>query len=190
MVVFDISMSLDGYVTAPGQTRAEPLGRGGERLHAWLGSAEGRHLLAEAAADLGAVICGRRCYDDSLPWWGSNGPAGVPTIVVTHRPAEAHGVYRFATGIADALAQARALAGSRTVTVMGGAEVGRQFLAAGLVDELSLHVVPIVLGGGTRMFGTGELALAPTAVVGSPDAVHLRFKISSSSVTSASEATT
>ena len=177
-VVFDISVSLDGYVTAAGQTPDAPLGTGGERLHAWVDSPEGRRQLAKSA-DLGAVICGRRTYDDAVPWWKSDGPTGelqIPVVVVTHRPADSHGVYHFAPDIPAALAQARKLAGAKTVTVMGGASVGRQFLAAGLVDELSLHIVPIVLAGGSRLFET-EIPLTPVEAITTPEAIHTRFKV-------------
>jgi dihydrofolate reductase len=187
-VVFDISMSLDGYVTAAGQTAEEPLGTGGERLHSWLSSPEGQRLLEKEGARLGVVICGRKTYDDSLPWWQADGPTGslrLPVIVVTHRPAGPHGVYRFATDVHDALAQAREIAGDRTVTVMGGASIGRQFLAAGLVDEVSLHVAPVVLGGGTRLFDE-PLELRPTEVVNSAEALHLRFSAVSAGLTSRS----
>ncbi len=184
-VVFDISMSLDGYVTGDGQTAEEPMGRGGERLHTWMSSPEGQWLLEKEGGRLGAVICGRKTYDDSLPWWqadGPTGPLGVPVFVVTHRPDEPFGVYRFVTDIEDALAQAREIAGDRTVTVMGGASIGRQFLAAGLVDEVSLHVAPVVLGGGTRLFDE-PLELAPTEVVDSAEALHLRFSVVSAGTT-------
>jgi len=185
-VVFDISMSLDGYVTADGQTAEEPMGPGGDRLHTWMSSPEGQRLLEKEGGRLGAVICGRKTYDDSLPWWqagGPTGPLGVPVIVVTHRPAEPYGVYRFATDVRDALARARELAEDRTVTVMGGASIGRQFLSAGLVDEVSLHVAPVVLGGGTRLFDE-PLELRPTEVVDSAEALHLRFSVVSTGLAS------
>lgn len=178
-VVFDISMSLDGYVTAAGQTASSPLSVGGERLHAWVGSAEGRRQLAKGAEELGAVICGRRTYDDSLPGWESDGPTGalrIPVVVVTNHPPASHGVYHFASGVESALSRARSLAGDKTVTVMGGASVGRQFLAAGLVSELSLHIVPIVLGGGTRLF-EAEVPLVPKEVTSSPEAIHALFEV-------------
>ena len=178
-VVFDISMSLDGYVTADGQTPEEPMGKGGERLHTWISSPEGQWLLEKEGARLGAVICGRTTYDGSLPWWQANGPTGelrVPVVVVTHHPDEPYGVYRFATDVRAALAQARERAGDRTITVMGGASIGRQFLAAGLVDEVSLHVAPVVLGGGTRLFDA-PLELRPTEVVDSAEALHLRYSV-------------
>jgi dihydrofolate reductase len=139
-VTFDISMSLDGFITANGSTAEEPMGKGGERLHEWAFGAdeESRRLLEEAVGSIGAVIVGRRTYDQSLPWWGADGPTGdarLPVFVVTNdEPDESPegGVYSFVTGgIEEALARARAAAGERGVTVMGGADVGRQYLSAG-----------------------------------------------------------
>jgi dihydrofolate reductase len=185
-VTFDISMSVDGYVTAANQTRDEPLGRGGERLHEWLGDPDGHAELERAAAALGAVICGRRTYDDSLPWWGADGPTGElrrPVIVLTHRAPDAppaNGVYRFATGGAeDALAQARQAAGGNSVTVMGGPDTGGQFLRAGLIDTLSLHVVPVLFGGGTRLSQAlpEHIELEPLEQRSGPRASHLRYRV-------------
>ena len=139
-VIFDISMSLDGFMTAAGQTAEEPMGRGGERLTEWaFGSDErDREILTTGVAGLGSVICGRRTYDTSLPWWGSDGPTGparVPVFVLSHgEPEEVPegGVYTFVDGIEPALDAAREAAGDRYVTVMGGAETGQQFLRADL----------------------------------------------------------
>jgi dihydrofolate reductase len=188
-VYFDISMSLDGYVTASGQTREEPMGPGGDRLVAWaFGEDErDRQILADGVGATGAVIAGRRTYDTSLPWWGADGPTGdarVPVFVVTHAPptdAPAAGVYTFVTdGIEAALAQAATAAGDKHVTVMGGADTGRQYLRAGLIDELSLHLVPVLLGGGTRMFeriAEQHIQLERVAVTDTPAATHLRLRV-------------
>jgi dihydrofolate reductase len=121
----------------------------------------------------------------SLPWWGADGPTGdarLPVFVVTHdEPDESPqgGVYSFVTsGIEEALARARAAAGERGITVMGGADVGRQYLSAGLIDEVSIHLVPVVLGGGLPMFeGLARLDLEPTGVVNAPTATHLRYRV-------------
>jgi dihydrofolate reductase len=159
--VFDISMSLDGFITASNQTPQEPMGDGGEHLHDWVSGTDetNRRFFEQATAGLGAVICGRRTYDTSLPWWGADGPSGLarrPVFVVTHDvPAEnpQGGVYRYVTaGIGSALEQAQAAAGDKDVCVMGGADLGRQYIAAGLVDEMSIHLVPVLFGAGTRMF--------------------------------------
>lgn len=188
-VVLDISISLDGYAAAAGRSEDEPLGVGGERLHEWaLGTDEGgREVLRQAVDGLGAVIAGRRTYDSSVRWWGADGPSGParrPTFVVTHTvPAESPtgGVYRFVTsGLRDAMDQARAAAGDRVVTVMGGADLCRQFLAAGLVDEISLHIVPVLFGSGMRLFdGVPErhVQLETLQVINTPGAVHTRFRV-------------
>jgi dihydrofolate reductase len=188
-IVFDISMSLDGFVTAANQTPEQPAGEGGERLHDWAfgGDEINRRYFERAGERLGAVICGRRTYDTSLPWWGADGPSGLarrPVFVVTHQaPADDSpgAVYSFVTGgIADALDQARAAAGDRDVTIMGGADLGRQYIAAGLVDEISIHLGPVLFGAGTRMFEElhkGHQWLEPVDVLSTPTATHLRYRV-------------
>jgi len=188
-VIFDISMSLDGFVTASNVRPEEPLGDGGRRLHEWaFGEDErNRELLEEAVNFVGAVIAGRRTYDLSVASWGADGPAGparVPVFVVTYiKPEDVPegGVYAFVTdGIESALAQAKAAAGEKDVAVMGGAEVGQRYLSAGLVDEISIHLVPVLLGGGTRMFehlGSGHIRLETAEVIETPEATYLRFRV-------------
>ena len=183
-VVFDTSMSLDGYMTAAGRTADEPLGPGGQQLVAWTADTD---YLERNIDRLGAVIAGRVTYDTSLPWWGANGPSGParrPVFVVTHQEPERSpegGVYRFVTdGIESALRHAKEAAGDSIVTVMGGADLGRQYLAAGLVDEISIHLAPVLLGSGTEMFqplDLGHLPLELVEAVDSPLAVHLRYRI-------------
>ena len=184
-VVFDTSMSLDGFTTGPNPRPEEPNGDGGMRLVNWAleGGPDDRRLLEEAVAGLGAAIAGRRTYDLSVPWWGPDGPTGaarVPVFVVTHEPpAESPegGVYTFVTeGIEATLEQARD-AGDGDVCVMGGASLGRQYLEAGLVDELSIHLVPVLLGDGTRMFDAQRLTLEPVSVVETPAAIHVRYRV-------------
>jgi dihydrofolate reductase len=165
------------------------LGDGGQRLHEWaFGEDErNRELLEEAVNFVGAVIAGRRTYDLSIPWWGVDGPAGparVPVFVVTHaEPKEVPegGVYTFVTdGIERALEEAKTAAGDKDVAVMGGAEIGQQFIRAGLIDEISIHLVPVLFGGGTRMFehlGGEHLRLATAGVIETSEATHLRFRI-------------
>jgi dihydrofolate reductase len=189
-VTFDMSMSVDGFIEAAHPTPDEPLGAGGERLHEWaFGEDErDRSVLAEGGKGVGAVIAGRRTYDASVAFWGADGPTGparLPVFVVTHEPpadSPQDGVYRFATdGIEAALNDAREAAGDQDVTVMGGPDLGAQFLAAGLVDELSIHLVPILFGGGKRLFdglpGVQHLRLEPLATIQTPNATHLRFRI-------------
>jgi dihydrofolate reductase len=188
-LTYDISMSLDGYVRAADPTPEEPLGIGGEAMHEWAmgGDVEGRELLVEAVNANGAVICGRTTYDDSIRWWGADGPTGdarVPVFVVTHDPpsdAPANGVYTFVVdGIEPALERAKAAAGDKHVTVMGGASTGQQFLRAGLIDELSIHLVPILLGDGTRMFehlGDEPILLERGGLTDTAAATHLRLRV-------------
>lgn len=187
VVVLDISVSLDGYVRAADPTPDQPLGHGGDRLHSWISAdEESRQVLERGVADLGATICGRTTYDDSIRWWGADGPSGParrPLFVVTHeapRESPANGVYTFVTGgIEAALDQARLAAGVGVVAVMGGANVAQQYLQAGLIDEISLHLAPVLLGRGTRLFGDlRELTeLEPIEILPGAGAVHLRYRI-------------
>lgn len=186
-VSFDISMSLDGYVRAPNATPQEPLGKGGEALHDWglRDDAAGRELLDRAIGGMGALICGRNTYDHSLPYWDANGPTGparVPLFVVTHAaPSEVYpdSVFTFVeTGVEDALAQAKAAAGDKNVGIMAP-NVATQLLRAGLVDEVAVHIVPVLFGGGLRLVETlpeyVELELAEqTETAG---ATHLRYRV-------------
>jgi dihydrofolate reductase len=187
-VIFDISMSLDGFVTASNVRPEEPMGDGGQRLHEWaFGEDErNRELLAEAVDAVGAVIAGRRTYDISVPWWGADGPTGparVPMFVVSNSEPEEvpeGGVYTFVDGIERALEQAKAAAGDQDVAVMGGADIGQQYIRAGLVDEISIHFVPVLFGGGTRMFehlGSEHNQLETAGVIETPAATHLRFRV-------------
>jgi dihydrofolate reductase len=188
-VIFDMSMSLDGFVTASNVRPEEPMGDGGQRLHEWaFGDDErNRELLAEAVNSIGTVIAGRRTYDLSVPWWGADGPAGparVPVFVVTHAEPEEvpeGGVYTFVTdGIESALEEAKAAAGDKDVAVMGGAEIGQQYIGARLIDEISIHLVPVLLGGGTRMFehlGGKHIQLETAGVIETPAATHLQFRV-------------
>jgi dihydrofolate reductase len=189
-VIFDISMSLDGFITASNQTPEEPLGDGGERLHEWAFSAaddRSREVLTRAVETAGAVIAGRRTYDTSLPGWGADGPTGaarLPLFVVTHSQPQdvpAGGVYRFVTdGIHSALQQAKAAAGDKNVVVMGGADIGQQFLRAGLLDEIQIHLVPVLFGSGTRMFeqlDNGHVHLEVAELIGASEATHLRYRL-------------
>ena len=187
-VIFDISMSLDGFVTASNVRPEEPMGDGGQRLHEWaFGEDErNRELLTESMNFVGAIVAGRRTYDISVGWWGADGPAGparVPVFVVTHaEPEEAPegGVYTFVTGgIESALEEAKAAAGDKYVAVMG-AEIGQQFIRTGLVDEISIHLVPVLFGSGTRLFehlGKEHIQLETTGVIETPEATHLRFRV-------------
>lgn len=186
-VIIDISMSLDGFITAANRTAEEPTGTGGHQLVEWAfgNDEQNRRYLETAGKDLGAVIAGRETYDTSVPWWGADGPVQrTPVFVVTHEePAESpeNGVYTFVTGgIHAALEQARAAAGDKVVAVMGGANVIQQYLAAGLVDEVSLHIAPVLFGEGTRLFDqfpNGHIQLEPLEVISTPSANHVRYRV-------------
>ena len=188
-VIFVISMSLDGFITAANVSAEEPLGKGGERLHEWAMSPaddRNREILAQGISGAGAVIAGRRTYDDSMPWWGADGPSGparLPVFVVSHRAPEdtpTGGVYTFVDGIEAALAQAKAVAGGKNVSVMGGADIAQQFLRAGLIDEIQIHLVPVLFGGGMRLFerlGSEHIQLETLEVIETAAAIHLRFRV-------------
>ena len=185
MVEVDISMSVDGFVTGPNVDEHPGLGDGGEVLHDWFWKDPDRQRLLDDAlfATAGAVVTSRKVYD-LTGGWGEDGLYGMPVFVLTHR---AHEVVRkgkttftFVTdGIESAIAQARAAAGDKKVHIMGGATVVQQALAAGVVDSLHLHVAPVVLGAGTRLFDnlSGPIALERTEVVESERATHVRFRI-------------
>jgi dihydrofolate reductase len=185
--MYDISMSLDGYVRAANPTADQPLGEGGEALHEWaMNDGAGRDVLDRNIAGIGAMICGRVTYDDSIRWWQADGPSGaarLPLFVVTHsEPADvpAGGVYTFVTtGIEDALAQALAAAGGKTVAIMGGPTVATQFLRAGLVDEVGIHLVPVLFGAGTQLTDAlpEHIQLELADQESTPSATHLRYRI-------------
>ena len=188
-VVFDISMSLDGFVTAANARPEDPLGEGGDRLHEWAFSSSdprNREFLENAIAGAGAVIAGRNTYDDSMPGWGTDGPTGparLPVFVVSHGVPDdvpEGGVYSFVDGIEAARTRAQAAAGDKVVTVMGGADIAQQYIKAGLVDEISIHLIPVLFGGGMRLFenlGSEHIHLEPTSVIKTADAIHLRFRV-------------
>ena len=166
-VLAGITTSVDGYVAGPDDRAGQGLGVGGERLHYWVfggpwsyedgphGEATGEDAawLAEAMGRLGAVVGGRWTYEASGHWGGKN-PWELPFFIVTHRPEEqpAGDAFVFVDGVAEAVEQARGAAGDKDVHVMGGADVIRQALELGLVDELTIIVAPVVLGGGKRLF--------------------------------------
>jgi dihydrofolate reductase len=193
--VVDISMSVDGYVTGPGVDAEHGLGTGGAALHDWaFSSDEGELEVTRIALERsGAVVMGRRTFDivDGPEGWndevgyGAVGPQAdaPPNVVVTssvpekvRQPAK----FTFVTGgIAAAVARARELAGSKDVVIMGGAAVCRGALAAGLVDELRLHVAPILLGDGTALFDAGvpPVALQQIEAIRTPNATHLAYRV-------------
>ena len=193
-VVSGITTSLDGYVTGPDDGPGKGLGEGGERLHWWVfggpwtyeSGARGepvgvdKQVLDEAFARIGAVVGGRNTYEAAGAWGGQN-PFGVPFFIVTHRPqdAPAGAGFTFVDGLDEAVAQAREAAGDRDVSVMGGADVIRQALAAGHVEELAISIAPVVLGAGKRLFEgfDGSLRLEHLRVLQSPLATHISYRV-------------
>jgi len=166
-LALDISISLDGYATGANPSDDAPMGIGGERLHAWaLGDDPvGSAILDESNGRVGATIAGHRTYDRSVADWGANGPGGddrTPTFIVSHTvPSDvpAGGVYTFRPDPEAGVAAAREAAGDRPIDVFSPS-IGRHLLRAGLVDELRLHVNPIVLGGGILLLeDAGPLTL-------------------------------
>ena len=189
-VIFDISMSLDGFITGA-NPRAEAgwggLGDGGERLHDWgFNSADPRnHEIMEKYATIGANIFGRTGYDHSILNWGADGPSGaarVPTVIVSHsvpQDVPDGGVYTFVDGVEAAFETAKKLAGDKNILIMG-ADVPQQFLKRGLIDEVSIHLAPVVFGSGTRLFeglGSEHIPLEIIEVIQTAEAIHLRFRV-------------
>jgi dihydrofolate reductase len=189
-VIIDITMSLDGYVTAPGADAEHGLGVDGEALHTWAFAKGGpdEEVLNAATDQTGAVVMGRTTFDVVDQVWtaemgyGAGNAAQPPCFVVTHSPPESiRLVDRFTIvtdGLDSAIEKARAAAGDKDVVIMGGGDLGGQALVAGVVDVLSLHIAPLVLGGGTPLFADGsrvELELVDSIVT--PNAAHLAYAV-------------
>jgi dihydrofolate reductase len=204
-----ISVSLDGYVAGPNQTQEEPLGEGGEGLHEWMfglrawrephGEDSGEEsasndVLVEGNSNVGAEIMGRGKFgpaargpwgdDPWQGWWGDDPPFHKPVFVVTHQPRQplvlSDTTFTFVTdGIESALAQAREVSGDKDVFIGGGAAIINQYLAAGLLDELEVHVVPVLLGGGERLFeGVGpDVKLEQVRAVEGAGVTHLKYRV-------------
>ena len=195
-VTCQISVSLDGFAAGPDQSLEDPLGRGGERLHAWAFAPDRDPVDARVAASLldgvGAYVMGRKMFgggpgpwDEAWRgWWGEDPPYHAPVFVLTHHARapltmERGTTFHFVTdGLESALARARATAGGQDVAIAGGASTVRQCLVAGHLDELYLHIVPILLGAGERLLdGAGDPVLEPGEVLASPAATHIRYRV-------------
>lgn len=166
-VMAGITTSVDGFITGPDDGPGCGLGVGGEALHHWVfggpwsyanppeggPTGDGADWLNDAMAQVGAVVAGRWTYE-AAEHWGDANPFGMPFFIVTHRPEEQPDGddFRFVGDLGEAIERAKAAAGDKHVHLMGGADVIRQGLAGGLVDELSIIIAPIVLGGGKRLF--------------------------------------
>lgn len=209
-VFVDISVSLDGFIAGPHPDRENPLGAGGEQLHDWgletrawrephglEGGEEGpdSDVTAEAFERSGAVVMGRRMFSGGAGpweadpvaggWWGDEPPFHTPVFVLTHHPRDPlvkeGTTFTFVTeGPETALAQAREAAGDKDISIAGGAMAIQQYLRAGAIDELQIHVTPVLLGGGTRLFDEldgGSLALERIRVIDSPAVTHLAYRV-------------
>ena len=198
---------MDGFAAGPNQSLDNPVGEGGLRLHGWVfdtaswreqqGLEGGRpgvdsDVIEALVRNVGAYIMGRNMFapgrgawDESWKgWWGEEPPYRVPVFVLTHHPREpvvmkGGTTFQFVTdGIVSALDQARQAAGGKDVAIAGGARTIRQYLAAGLLDELFLHLVPVILGTGERLLeDVGDPDLEPVEVVASPAVTHIRYRI-------------
>ena len=193
-VLMEITMSLDGYITGPEVSAEEPMGHDGERLYEWMFAGKSATDIEAFQTTLfggvGAVIMGRWMVDLGIGPWGEEPPYHAPCFVLTHRPAETivkkgGTSYVFVTeGIEAAMARAREAAGEQDVMVEGGADIDRQFLNAGLIDEIRLHLAPIFLGGGTPLFAgvRPDLRLVPSEATNSPLATHLTYRVDAPAV--------
>jgi dihydrofolate reductase len=196
-VIASITQSLDGYIVGPDDGPELGLGRGGERLHYWVMggpwtydddgrdtdgmTGADREYFDSLVAELGASIVGRGMYDAAGAWGGTN-PFPGTLIVLTHRvedqPDESAG-FRFVAGFDEALAQAQEAAGDDAVSLGGGADLIRQGLAAGVVDELAISTAPVLLGGGKRLFDgfTHDVDLEILDVRPAAYATHVRYAV-------------
>ncbi|HEY0391399.1 MAG TPA: dihydrofolate reductase family protein [Solirubrobacterales bacterium] len=208
---FQISVSVDGFIAGPNPSQDDPLGEGGEQLHEWAlklaawREPHGREggevnasteVMEEALSNVGATVMGRGMFgggpgpwgeDPWDGWWGEEPPFHAPVFVLTHHerePLEKQGgtTFTFVTdGIESALEQAKAAAGGKDVSLGGGADVAQQYLAAGLIDDLELNVVPVLLGGGRRLFDNLDgvnLALEQVRAIEAPGVTHIKYSVS------------
>jgi dihydrofolate reductase len=183
-VIFDITMSLDGFITDPNEDVEDP-----GRLHDWMFDRRtdpDRAIVDHTYERTGAVVIGKRMFDLGFEPWGDPPPFRMPVFVLTHEereplPMQGGTTYTFVTGgIETALDAARAAAGERDVGIWGGANVIQQYLSAGLVDEGQVHLVPVLLGEGIRLFenlGSDRIELERTETIETPAATHLRFDV-------------
>jgi dihydrofolate reductase len=206
-VTCQISISLDGFVAGRNQSLQNPIGEGGLRLHEWVfetaswraqqgldggEQSADSEVAAEVVQNVGAYIMGRKMFGGGegpwdekwTGWWGDDPPYHVPVFVLTHHrrsPLSMKGgtTFTFVTeGIDSALEQARLAAGNKNVTIAGGAHTVQQFLAAGKLDELYLHIVPVVLGAGERLLeNVGNPTFEPVKVIASPRVTHVKYRV-------------
>jgi dihydrofolate reductase len=206
----NITMSLDGYVAGPNQSGTHPLGEGGEQLHEWAlatrtfhamhgteGGAMGPDddIVAGMFRNIGATIMGRHMFGGGdgpwgenpwTGWWGENPPFHMPVFVLTHHarePLEMEGGTTFhfvIEGIQAALERARDAAQGKDLLLSGGANIAQQYLKAGVIDELDLHIVPVLLGGGARLFDNTDgrqAAYECIRIINSPSVSHYKYRL-------------
>jgi len=193
-VIAGITTSVDGYIAGPGDGPGKGLGEGGERLHYWVfgepwtyesgpkgePTGEDAEWLNEAVKRVGAVVGGRATYE-AAGHWGDENPWGLPFFIVTHRPEEQPegDAFTFVSGVDEAIERAKEAAGDKDVNVMGGADIIRQALDAGLVDELTIIVAPVILGGGKHLFDgfTKDVELEHSGVRQSSFATFIDYRV-------------
>ncbi|HEX5762676.1 MAG TPA: dihydrofolate reductase family protein [Solirubrobacterales bacterium] len=201
-VTAEISMSLDGFVAGPNDGVDNGLGDRGEKLHEWVLRLRGwreahgyeggetgpdDERFAAAIEATGAIVMGRRMFDHGEGPWGDEPPFHKPVFVLTHRPHESlvkegGTTFTFVDGIESAVEQAREAAGDKNVAVAGGGQAIREAIEAGLLDELEIHLVPVLLGGGVPLFDfdpatAARIELEPIHAIDGPGVTHLRFGI-------------
>ena len=192
-VTCDSGVSLDGFSAGPDQSRENPLGKGAERMHRWMfEQPEANKAARDAIVEAGAFIMGRHMFGpdrgewdlDWHGWWGPEPPYHAPVFVLGHRerePLEMEGgtTFHFVTdGIEAAMERAKEAAGDRTVSIAGGASTVQPYLRAGLIDELRLHIAPVILGSGERLLdGVGDLKLEQLAVTSSELVTHITYRV-------------
>jgi dihydrofolate reductase len=206
-VTCHIAISLDGFVAGPNQSLDNPIGEGGMRLHQWAFATDSwrkqqgldggernpdSEVVDDVVRGVGAYIMGRKMFgggdgpwDETWTgWWGEDPPYHTPVFVLTHHsrePLAMQGgtIFNFVTdGIESALEQARAAAGDKVVSIAGGASTVQQYLAAGILDELYLHIVPVILGAGERLLeDIGDPTLQPVSVTASPTVTHVKYRV-------------
>ena len=186
----DISMSIDGFITDPTASLGTPLeGDDPGRLHDWMfdGKTDAdAEVVAELYDSTGAILIGKRMFDAGFEPWGDPPPFQRPVFVLTHEvrdalPMQGGTTYHFVVeGIEAALKQARVAAGGKNVSIWGGADIVRQYLRAGLLDEIQIHVAPVLVGAGLRLFddlGPNQIELRATRCIQTPGATHLRYEV-------------
>ncbi len=186
-VILSMSMSLDGFVCGPDVSKEQPMGRGGERLHRWIFAdgprEEDAEIVLAAMRRVRAVVIGRRMFDVGYQYWRDT-PHPLPTFVVTHERREPQeersATFHFIEGVEEAIADARLAAHGKEVLLRGGPDIANQALAAGLVDEIHLQVVPVLLGNGGRLFedvAQRPVELEQISAVKTLEVVHLHYRV-------------